>query len=52
MHSTLELVGFYAMFGFTEIGEQELPASIRDRFNFADGELEGADVSPMKRVPS
>ena len=51
MHSTLDLVGFYATFGFAEIGEQELPASIRDRFSFADGELEGANVSPMKRVP-
>lgn len=51
MHSTLDLIGFYTGFGFTGIGEQELPASIRDRFSFADGELVGANVSPMKRVP-
>lgn len=51
MHSTLDLVGFYTTFGFTEIGEQVLPASIRERFSFADGDLAGANVSPMKRVP-
>jgi GNAT superfamily N-acetyltransferase len=51
MHATLDLIGFYGTFGFTEIGEQELPVSIRDRFSFADGELAGANVSPMKRVP-
>lgn len=51
MHSTLELVGFYGTFGFVEIGEEELPFSIRDRFSFANGDLNGANVSPMKRVP-
>jgi nucleotide-binding universal stress UspA family protein/predicted GNAT family acetyltransferase len=51
MHSTLDLVGFYGTFGFVEIGEQELPLSIRERFSFAEGDLKGANVSPMKRVP-
>jgi nucleotide-binding universal stress UspA family protein/GNAT superfamily N-acetyltransferase len=51
MHAKLDLTGFYQTFGFAEIPEQELPAGIRDRFNFADGDLRGADVSPMKRVP-
>jgi nucleotide-binding universal stress UspA family protein/GNAT superfamily N-acetyltransferase len=52
MHSTLDLVGFYGTFGFLEIREQELPLSIRERFSFADGDLKGANVSPMKRFPS
>jgi len=52
MHSTLDLTGFYQTFGFRAIGEQELPATIRDRFSFADGELVGANVSPMKRDPA
>ena len=52
MHATLELVGFYATFGFVPIDEQELPLKIRERFNFADGELEGTDVQPMKRPAS
>jgi nucleotide-binding universal stress UspA family protein/predicted GNAT family acetyltransferase len=52
MHSTLDLTGFYQTFGFRAIGEQELPAGIRDRFSFADGELVGANVSPMKRDPA
>ena len=51
MHATLDLIGFYQTFGFTEIPEQELPAGIRERFSFADGDLRGANVSPMKRVP-
>ena len=50
MHATLELVGFYTSFGFTPIGEHELPPSIMERFSFADGDLRGANVLPMKRV--
>jgi nucleotide-binding universal stress UspA family protein/predicted GNAT family acetyltransferase len=49
MHSTLELVKFYASFGFEPIPESALPRSIKERFNFAEGELKGANVSPMKR---
>jgi len=51
MHSTLPLAGFYSSFGFRKIGEEELPRSIRERFNFAEGDLEGANVVPMRRTP-
>jgi len=51
MHAKLDLTGFYKTFGFVEIPELELPAGIRERFSFAHGNLWGADVSPMKRVP-
>lgn len=51
MHSTLKLVEFYASFGFREIPEEELPASIRERYKFAQGELEGMNVVPMRRDP-
>jgi len=49
MHATLELVGFYATFGFEPINEKDLPLTIRERFNFAGGEMAGSDVQPMKR---
>jgi nucleotide-binding universal stress UspA family protein/predicted GNAT family acetyltransferase len=51
MHSTLDLIAFYGTFGFIEIRETELPVSIRNRFSFANGDLKGANVSPMKRIP-
>jgi nucleotide-binding universal stress UspA family protein/GNAT superfamily N-acetyltransferase len=51
MHSTLPLAGFYSSFGFRKIGEDDLPQSIRERFNFAKGDLEGANVVPMRRGP-
>jgi nucleotide-binding universal stress UspA family protein/predicted GNAT family acetyltransferase len=51
MHSTLELVPFYATFGFYSIGEEKLPPSIKARFAFALGEMEGSNVSPMMRDP-
>jgi nucleotide-binding universal stress UspA family protein/predicted GNAT family acetyltransferase len=51
MHATLELVGFYGTFGFLAIGEQQLPESVRERFSFAEGDLEGANVQPMFRPP-
>jgi len=50
MHSTLELIEFYGKFGFTEIDEMDLPPTIRERFVFAFGNLEGANVSPMMRL--
>jgi nucleotide-binding universal stress UspA family protein/predicted GNAT family acetyltransferase len=50
MHSTLPLAGFYSSFGFRKIDEDELPRSIRERFNFAEGDLEGANVVPMRRA--
>jgi nucleotide-binding universal stress UspA family protein/N-acetylglutamate synthase-like GNAT family acetyltransferase len=49
MHSTLDLVKFYASFGFEQIPESALPKSIKERFNFAEGEMKGANVSPMRR---
>jgi PAS domain-containing protein/predicted GNAT family N-acyltransferase len=52
MHSVKNLTGFYGYFGFVPIGESELPVTIRERYAWAQGELEGADVSPMKRPPS
>jgi signal transduction histidine kinase/predicted GNAT family acetyltransferase len=52
MHSVLGLDGFYGTFGFVPIDEKELPQTIRDRFAWAGGEMEGANVRPMKREPS
>jgi GNAT superfamily N-acetyltransferase len=51
MHSTLELVDFYRSFGFRPIEEKDLPTHIRERFSFAEGNLKGVNVCPMKRVP-
>lgn len=51
MHATLELISFYGTFGFVEIPESELPPTIRERFRFALGEMEGMNVQPMRRVP-
>jgi nucleotide-binding universal stress UspA family protein/N-acetylglutamate synthase-like GNAT family acetyltransferase len=51
MHATLELVTFYRSFGFVPIPEDDLPSTIRERFNFALGNMQGSDVCPMKRVP-
>jgi nucleotide-binding universal stress UspA family protein/N-acetylglutamate synthase-like GNAT family acetyltransferase len=49
MHSTLDLVPFYGTFGFVTIPESALPQSIRKRFEFADGNMAGANVAPMRR---
>lgn len=49
MHSTLSLVKFYGQFGFEPIPEDLLPPTIKARFDFAMGEMEGSDVQPMKR---
>ena len=49
MHSTLPLIRFYSSFGFQQIGEHELPQSIKERFNFAEGDMKSANVSPMRR---
>ncbi|MDV2482060.1 GNAT family N-acetyltransferase [Methanoculleus sp. Wushi-C6] len=50
MHSVLNLVEFYGMYGFVSIPESDLPPTIRARFAFALGEMEGANVQPMRRV--
>jgi signal transduction histidine kinase len=51
MHSVKNLTGFYSHFGFVTIAESELPPTIRERYAWAEGEMEGADVAPMKRSP-
>ena len=51
MHSVKNLTGFYSHFGFVTIAESELPPSIRERYAWAEGEMDGANVAPMKRAP-
>lgn len=50
MHSVRNLVDFYAAYGFVSIPESDLPPTIRARFAFALGEMEGANVQPMRRA--
>ena len=49
IHSTLVLISFYKTFGWTPIPEDKLPRSVKDRFNFCFGEMEGCNVCPMVR---
>ncbi len=49
MHSTLGLVQFYRQFGFEKIPEGALPPTIKARFDFAMGEMQGSNVQPMMR---
>jgi len=49
IHSTLVLISFYKTFGWTPIPEDQLPKSIRERFIFCFGEMEGCNVCPMVR---
>ena len=49
MHSVANLTGFYGHYGFLPIPEHELPDTIRERYAWAQGEMEGANVSPMRR---
>jgi GNAT superfamily N-acetyltransferase len=51
IHSTLVLVSFYKNLGFYPIPEDRLPRSIRERFLFCFGEMEGCNVCPMARNP-
>jgi len=51
MYALLDLAGWYRKYGFAPIGEDELPPKIRERYAFANGELQGANVLPMKREP-
>jgi PAS domain S-box-containing protein len=51
MHSVRNLEKFYGSYGFVPIGEDELPPTIRERYAWAQGEMEGANVLPMKRTP-
>jgi len=52
MHSVWDLTRFYGNYGFVPIDEKELPPTIRERFAWAGGEMEGANVRPMKRDPA
>jgi predicted GNAT family acetyltransferase len=49
IHSTIVLIRFYKTFGFIPIPEGQLPKSIRERFLFCFGEMEGCNVCPMVR---
>ena len=49
IHSTLALIRFYKTFGFTPIPEDQLPTTIRERFLFCFGEMEGCNICPMVR---
>lgn len=52
MYAVLELVEFYASFGFEPVPEKELPLTIRQRYLWALGNMKGAAVCPMMRVPA
>ncbi len=49
IHSTIVLISFYRTFGFSPIPEDQLPRSIKERFLFCFGEMEGCNVCPMIR---
>ncbi len=49
MYAVLRLTGFYSQFGFEPIPESSLPPVIRERYTWAAGNLEGAEVQPMRR---
>jgi nucleotide-binding universal stress UspA family protein/GNAT superfamily N-acetyltransferase len=52
MYAVIHLVDFYRSVGFVPIPERELPLSIRERYEWALGDMGAANVCPMKRVPS
>jgi PAS domain-containing protein/GNAT superfamily N-acetyltransferase len=49
MHAVRYLVPFYQSCGFEPIPERGLPQTIRERYVWAAGNLEGAEVQPMRR---
>lgn len=49
IHSTLPLITFYTSLGFQRIEERKMPETIRDRFIFCFGEMEGCNAIPMVR---
>jgi N-acetylglutamate synthase-like GNAT family acetyltransferase len=51
IHSTIVLISFYKTFGFAPVPEEQLPRSIRERFIFCFGEMQGCNVCPMVRKP-
>jgi N-acetylglutamate synthase-like GNAT family acetyltransferase len=52
IHSTLVLIRFYKTLGFVPIPEDELPKTIKERFIFCFGEMQGCNVCPMIRQPN
>ncbi|WP_440949791.1 GNAT family N-acetyltransferase [Methanosphaerula subterraneus] len=51
MYAVRDLTGFYARYGFAPIDEHHLPPTIRERYAWAQGQMEGANVCPMRRDP-
>lgn len=49
MYAVESLAGFYAEFGFISIPERNLPPGVRERYTWAAGNMEGAEVRPMFR---
>jgi predicted GNAT family N-acyltransferase len=49
MYAVRHLTSFYQQFGFEPIPESALPPVIRERYTWAGGNLEGAEVQPMRR---
>lgn len=49
MHAVRHLTGFYGRYGFVPVDEKVLPPTIRERYTWAAGNLEGAEVQPMRR---
>ena len=49
MHSTMGLVKFYGHYGFAPIHENNLPPTIKARYDFAMGEMKASNVQPMRR---
>jgi hypothetical protein len=49
MHPAKNLTGSFSHFGFVPIGEGEFPPTFRERYAGHQGEMDGADVSRMKR---
>ena len=49
MYAVEDLSRFYAEFRFISIPERDLPPSVRERYTWAAGNVEGANVRPMYR---
>jgi nucleotide-binding universal stress UspA family protein len=49
MYAVAGLEPFYATFGFVQIPQTDLPLTIRARYDWAVGDMEAAQVTPMRR---
>ncbi len=49
MYAVAGLEPFYAAFGFVPIPEADLPPTVRERYTWAAGDMEAAEVTPMRR---